>query len=370
MTPICTENERVKHRYFQYMAEALQRSEGTVTEARKCIHRFEQHTKCNFKYFTKYTAMDYKKSARNSKSKITGEPLVISTIESNIRNVKDFLIWLQQEPGYRSKIKRADIEYLNLSANEIRAAQSCRRREYPSIEQVIALIMSMPANTEVEKRDRAIIALLLLTCARVSSLRTLKMKHINIERWQIEQNPRDSVHTKFGKMIYTYFFPVGDEVREIFCDYYNFLKNEKLFSPNDPLFPQTKNKFYGARGVDASCISNEPWKNSDSITKIVAQAFVDAELPRFTSHSFRHTLAEYGERICKTPSEWKAWSLNIGHTHTSTTFNSYASMNVETQEKQMKEFWSAKHEDDGKTMSNDEMLRELMKILNKAPQED
>ena len=40
-------------------------------------------------------------------------------------------------------------------------------------------------------------------------------------------------------------------------------------------------------------------------------------------HSFRKTLAQLGERLCRTPEEFKAWSQNLGHEQVLTTFSSY-----------------------------------------------
>ncbi len=355
MTIICPENERIKHRYFEYVKEALQRSEGTLEEARKCIHRFEQFTKCaNFKTFNKKVAMDFKKTLRNTKSKQTGETLSLSTLEYTIRNVKDFLIWLAQQPGYRSKVKLADIEYLNLSENDIRAAKSCTRRKYPSLEQVIATLESMPAITEVEQRNRAMLAFLLLTGVRVDVLVSLRMKHINLDSSEVVQNPKE-VPTKRRKTIYTFFFPVGDHPRDIFCQYYRFLKQDKLFGPNDPLFPMTDMQSLGVGNM--TTISRKRWKTSQNASKLIKAAFNAAIGQAFPPHTIRHTLVEYGEKICVMPSQMKAWSLNLGHTHTSTTLNSYASMNVETQEKQMHEFWKPK------SNGHEDTMLEVVKLL-------
>ena len=43
-------------------------------------------------------------------------------------------------------------------------------------------------------------------------------------------------------------------------------------------------------------------------------------------HSFRKTLAQLGERVRRTPEEFKAWSQNLGHEHVMTTFTSYGAV--------------------------------------------
>jgi integrase/recombinase XerD len=46
-------------------------------------------------------------------------------------------------------------------------------------------------------------------------------------------------------------------------------------------------------------------------------------LPYANPHSFRSTLVRLGERLCRTPEEWKAWSQNLGHESEATTFVGY-----------------------------------------------
>jgi len=72
----------------------------------------------------------------------------------------------------------------------------------------------------------------------------------------LSQDPKDGVKTKFGKLIYTKFFPVDEDIEKIVIDWVKFLREEKLYSDNDPLFPRTKlahNKdfYFEAQGLEA-----------------------------------------------------------------------------------------------------------------------
>jgi integrase/recombinase XerD len=51
--------------------------------------------------------------------------------------------------------------------------------------------------------------------------------------------------------------------------------------------------------------------------------FDKAGLPYFNPHRFRSTLVRLGEQLCRTPEEFKAWSQNLGHEGTLTTFLNY-----------------------------------------------
>ena len=48
--------------------------------------------------------------------------------------------------------------------------------------------------------------------------------------------------TKFGKTFTTYFFPVGDEVRNVIAEWVRFLNEEMKWGNDDPLFPATEVK--------------------------------------------------------------------------------------------------------------------------------
>jgi hypothetical protein len=49
----------------------------------------------------------------------------------------------------------------------------------------------------------------------------------------------------------------------------------------------------------------------------------ERESANFHPHSFRHTLTQLGQRVCRTPEEIKAWSQNLGHSQVMTTMMNY-----------------------------------------------
>ena len=65
----------------------------------------------------------------------------------------------------------------------------------------------MPADTDIERRNRALIAFTLLTGGRDSAIASMKLKHIDLVDGRIIQDARE-VRTKFSKTFTTYFFPV------------------------------------------------------------------------------------------------------------------------------------------------------------------
>jgi integrase/recombinase XerD len=131
------------------------------------------------------------------------------------------------------------------------------------------------------------------------------------------------VNTKFSKSFTTWFFPVGDHIHRIVANWVNFLRQEKLWGLDDPLFPSTRIAVSATRHFEAAGLDRKHWSTATPIRTIFKEAFAAAGLPYFNPHSFRKTLALLGGQICKSPEEYKAWSQNLGHENVMTTFSSY-----------------------------------------------
>ena len=180
----------------------------------------------------------------------------------------------------------------------------------------------MPVSTEIEMRNRALIAFTILTGMRDRAIASLKLKHVDVVEKYVHQDARD-VKTKFSKSFSSFFFRVGDEFESIVLDWIKYLKEEKLWGNEDPLFPSTKISLDTDQQFEASGIKKEHWKTTTPIRKIFQEAFTHAGLPYFNPHSFRNTIVRLGEERCKTGEEFKSWSQNLGHEKVLTTFTSY-----------------------------------------------
>lgn len=180
----------------------------------------------------------------------------------------------------------------------------------------------MPDHTEIERRNKALIAFTLLTGARDGALVSFKLKHVNLLENSVFQDARD-VSTKFSKTFITYFFPVGDDIRQIVAEWVSFLKEQKLWGNDDPLFPMTEVGVNAHKQFDVTGLKRKHWRTTAPVREIFRESFKKAGLPYFNPHSFRNTLACLGEKICKTPEDFKAWSQNLGHEGVMTTFLSY-----------------------------------------------
>ncbi|MEI8264878.1 MAG: hypothetical protein WCI59_03940 [Betaproteobacteria bacterium] len=106
-------------------------------------------------------------------------------------------------------------------------------------------------------------------------------------------------------------------------DWVGFLPQQKLWGDDDPLFPASRVELGVTRHFEATSIDRRAWSTVSPIRAVFKQAFEAAGLPYFNPHSFRRTLAQLGETMCKTPEQFNVWGQNLGHDGVLATFYSY-----------------------------------------------
>ena len=167
MTKHNAENERVKRKYLVFLKEAKRQNESSLDAVAMALSRFENYNKYrNFKAFHFEQAVGFKKFLADQENKQTGKKLSKATLNSILRHLKGFFQWLAMQSGYKSRINYTDTEYFNLSEKDTRIATARRSKPVPTIEQINHVIESMPVNTDIERRNRALIAFTLLTGIR------------------------------------------------------------------------------------------------------------------------------------------------------------------------------------------------------------
>jgi integrase len=324
-------NERIKRKYFAYLKEAKRHGEPMIDAVAKALSRFEAYTRYrDFKAFHLHQAVAFKKHLAEQKSQQTGEKLSKATLHATLTLLKRFFQWLAWQPGYKSRVQYADAEYFNLSDKDTRIATAKRQQKVPTLEQIKHVISKMPVGNEIERRNRALVAFTLLSGARDSAIASLKLKHVDLIAGCVNHDARE-VKTKFSKTFSTFFFPVGEEVQGIVTEWVSYLRNEQLWGNDEPLFPATRVALGPDRQFTAAGLSREHWSNASPIRTIFREAFVNAGLPYFNPHSFRNTLVQLGQKVCKTPEQFKAWSQNLGHEKVLTTFLSYGEIECQRQ---------------------------------------
>jgi hypothetical protein len=110
-----------------------------------------------------------------------------------------------------------------------------------------------------------------------------------VELGHVFQDARE-VNTKGAKTIYCQFFRVDKAYHECFAAWVTYLREVKLFEPEDALFPKTR----------VSVVEGKGFANGAKLNLIIRGAFAAVQLPQYTQHNFRKTLTHLGSGLCKT----------------------------------------------------------------------
>mgnify|MGYP001799728481 CR=1 FL=1 len=350
------ENERIKRDYAEFLREADQKSETTVRGVEKAILRFEEYTEyCDFRLFNRDQAKGFRTelSAPINETKRLGNSTILSTLKA----VQRFFRWLSVQPGFKSKIDTNAIAYFNLSEKEIRAAKSSPTKPSPTMGQLRRALKAMPSETVLERRDRAVFALLMMTGIRDDAAASLLLGHVDTDRQLIVQDPK-TVRTKNSKLIESVFLPLGPEVEDTLFAWVTYLRETLRWQHDDPLFPQSKQRIDPEKGPIVDGIKRQVWSGSQPIRQIFKRAFENSGLPYFTPHRVRNTVVEYAYLTCRTPEEFKAFSQNLGHESVVTTLSSYGQIPLARQRELIRNA--------GKSKDLDAKLELLLERLDKT----
>ena len=316
------ENERIRRRFLEHMQEAMGLSDGTLEIYKRALRRYEIFTGFkDFSVITKNKVIALKKHLRN-------EGLSVPVIISTLYTVRRFMEWLGDEPGYRKTRLRRVLDHMKMSIKEQHQIAPLERiTDAPSLDEVALLINSMPAHTFEQRRNRAMIVLFALAAPRATAVVTFRLKHLDLERGLLKQDPRE-VKTKRSMPIVTVLVPFRRQWLDILGEYFAELVSLG-FSPDDPLFP----KMAPARGTGAGFnddeVTQDFFADAQQLRNILNKAFVCAGLRHYTSHAFRHMHGQFTNDSRCDPAIEKAISMNLGHKELAITRSVYANMKLE-----------------------------------------
>ena len=323
-------NERTKRDFLNYRKHAKQLSEKTLDREIAALERFDTwNGRKDFAKFHVDWAMGFRAHLEQAKT-ATGQPLGKSTRRAIMATLREFVIWLSQQDGFRRRVKVADAEYFRLSLRDEAEARAAPQRPAPSIKQAQRALTIMPEATPCDLRDKAVFALLCLTGIRAGALVSLRIKHVDLEDKSITQNPRE-VATKRGKSIDTFFAKGFPEAEDVLAKWLTHLDDVALYSPDDPLFPATAVRARGTEGFKAAGFQRRNWTSTEPVRKIVKAAFIAAGVQAFGPHAFRHMLARHSARTSRSVAELVATSQNLGHEDVLTTLRHYGQINRDDQ---------------------------------------
>lgn len=363
-------NEVTKRRFFHFMSDVKGYAQSSIDGYEHALLLWQDcHTNEDFSRFGLKQTKIFKKWLQKRIGP-NGKPMALSTQYTVLRFLRQFFQWLATQPKYKSKINALGIESLSLSKQEMRIAKDASKRQKPSLNEVIQVIENLNnPQTEVDQRDRALICFTLMTGLRISALASLPMKAFDPKLLVVDQDPKIGVKTKFRKHITTGFFPIDYEPAAThFLEWYNFLRTEKHFKPEYPIFPQTvvENGAENISYYSSGRIEPVFWSSTAPIRNIFKKRFQEAKVPYYNPHTFRNLIVSECAKRQLTKEQEKAISLNFGHKKTETTFGEQGYYQL-TGEKQIELIQAMRADtNQGKEENDKELMLEMLSAFKEA----
>jgi len=326
---INVKNERIKRRFSKHLKGPGRCCQSTIGYIEKAILLYEDFTQnADFNTFNSEKAEDFK--AWLKARKYRGKPLSVCTYYTYLRYLRKFFSWLSFQDGYKSKIKTDMVGYLDTTEKEQRMATQSPPRDYPSQGYVINLTDSIKINSEIDQRDRALIAFAFLTGMRDKAIATLPLGCFDEEKLTISQNPKLGVETKFSKYINSIVFKFNKKHVDYVVEWVKFLKG-KGFGTKDPVFPRSKleQNMDGLSYEKATKVEPKFWSTTGRIREIFKNRSKEANLPYYPPNTFRHLAIDLAVKHSRGGEQMKAVSQTFGHESIATTLSEYANFNLD-----------------------------------------
>lgn len=327
MTPTNPLNARLSRRYLNRLRDVEGLCERSIDNAARIIAEFEAFIGArDFKLFRGHDAKRFEKKLFEKGGRRAAELSSRSTVHTKLQTMRRFFRWVREQPGYK-RITADDVAHFGLSLRDSRIANARRDQPTPSLEQVLRVLRVMPANTDIEKRDRALMACMAMTGIRVGAAISLRLRHIRADRLGIDQDARQ-MNVKFAKSFTSIFFPIAPDVPAMLLDYVSYVQGQLGWGPDHPLFPR-KRQTGGAFAVDG--LDDVCWKTAGPVWDLFRASFAAAGLPYYTPHSLRRTLTLAVLQVAQDPEMIKILSQNLGHEGILVTLSSYGRVPLQRQ---------------------------------------
>ena len=271
---------------------------------------------------------EFRKALRTGTDRSGEAALSSSTLVHQLGHCKAFIAWLSMQEQVK-KLAPDLASYFTPSRGDLALTRNVAPRTWPSEADLVRAIEEMPSKSIIDRRNRAIIALMVLSGARDDAAISLRRKHLDLAGRIIHQDARE-VRVKFSKSQLTAFFPVAETFLEILTEWVDEVDAMGL-KEEDALFP--KQNDLGAiilsRRLNRAPLM--PYASAAIIRETFGSAMRRTGLPPHSPHSIRHMLTELAQSRTRSLMEEKAWSRNLGHASVSTTRIAYANLSQDEQ---------------------------------------
>ncbi|RJQ61552.1 MAG: site-specific integrase [Stygiobacter sp.] len=331
------ENSLWLNKYEEYLTTGRKLKQSTIAPAISSIDNFLKQFNKSLEKFKDSDATAF----LNSLLQYNEEGICISkpVIKTYCQDVKAFFEWLRKQPGIKRKLSSIDLVYFDLSSEVLAEIKTPPKVKYPTLRDVKALVGSIPTNTVIELRDRAIISFTFLCGSRIKAMLTSTIGDVNFDEKYVTQFPSKGTKTKFSKQLILKMHDLDEELFKNIIEWIKVLRTMG-FKDKDPLFPRLKlnrEKFLGfSKSVE---FEKKFYKSHTPITQALKKRSEAAGLPYYSTNDLRHGLWKIIQKSCGKDIELLiACSILFSHDFLKTSIQTYGRMSYDDALDRVKNF--------------------------------
>jgi site-specific recombinase XerD len=137
MTNSTYQNEQKKREFLEYLKGAEGFSESSLNTFAEAVDQWQTFTTHeDFVNFNKTKALAFRDWLQSRKAHTEIGTISLVTQYNYLRRVKRFFKWLSDQPNYKSKIIKDEIEFLRLSKGDARIAQQGTTKQMPPLKKL------------------------------------------------------------------------------------------------------------------------------------------------------------------------------------------------------------------------------------------
>ena len=228
-------------------------------------------------------------------------------------HVRVFFEWIVKQKGY-THIHNKGITLLYLTQNERNEAKMTGIQKSYTIDKIISTIRNIKGNTEIEKRDKALLSLCILTTPRITALINARISSIEFleeyNAWTFIQKKTKKRRLITAFFINQYCESIQDIVKNV-LEWKEYLIS-KDFIQKDPLFPKIVPSF-SKENLPILDLKKERIKSTTTARMIFEKTFINNNLKYINPHSFRHTISKLMRKHPNASNLIPAFHENYGH---------------------------------------------------------
>ena len=309
-------NERIIERYLMHCKAVRHNDDKTCANLHKAIRSYEVLTDFkNFSDFCPELAAEFLDRLRDLE---LSKPYLLRLV----LDMKHFLRWYALDTNGKHFNANA-VEHLNLMQNELNKARASGYQKSHQYKTLFGVINQMPAQTFIQRRNRALFALAVLGSFRSGELRGFRLDSLIFDDYSgayfIDINPKKISGVKFCTERQATLINRSDLLGYV-LDWCAELKEKENFSSFDLMFPSETSRFNNLLMLERK-IEKKPMCAA-SVGKVFKDAFAAAGVEYIKIHNLRHTKARHINELGRADLMVAA-KQDFGHKSLSTTYNSY-----------------------------------------------